>query len=94
MRNNDTNGAKISMKDNPNKVSEFFETDFGTRKISDQNFSKILAIPKGALTNCGCNLDEDVQVNVQLVQTGKEKFIKLVPVCGPKTQSKKKKEKK
>ena len=56
-------------------------TDFGERKVNTQNFSKTVVLPKQALSNCGCNLDEDVKVTVQLVQKGNEKFIKLIPVC-------------
>jgi len=55
--------------------------DFGLRKVNTQNFSKTVVLPKQALSNCGCNLDEDIKVNVQLVQRGSEKFIKLIPVC-------------
>lgn len=52
-------------------------TDFGTRAVSEQSYSKIVALPKQALTNCG----EDVRkVNVQLVQAGTQKFLKLTPV--------------
>ena len=56
-------------------------TDFGERKVNTQNFSKTVVLPKQALSNCGCNLDEDIKVNVQLVQRGSERFIKLIPVC-------------
>jgi len=56
-------------------IPEPMITDYGNRKISNQNFSKIIAIPKMALINCGI----ESQVNVKLVQTGKEKFIKLSP---------------
>jgi len=56
-------------------------TDFGFRQLNTQNFSKTVVLPKTALSNCGCNLDEDIKVNVQLVQRGREKFIKLIPVC-------------
>ncbi|SHO47078.1 hypothetical protein NSIN_30341 [Nitrosotalea sinensis] len=53
--------------------------DFGTRKISNQNFSKMIALPKTALANCSPN--EIAQVNVKLVQDKGEKYIKLTPVC-------------
>jgi len=56
-------------------------TDFGERKVNTQNFSKTVVLPKQALSNCGCNLDKDIKVIVQLVQRGNEKFIKLIPVC-------------
>ncbi len=69
-------------------------TDFGERKINTQNFSKTVVLPKTALANCGCNLDEDLKVNVQLVQNNGERFIKLVPVCNTQTENKKKKEEK
>lgn len=68
--------------------------DFGERKINSQNFSKTVVLPKTALTGCGCNLDEDLKVNVQLVQNNGERFIKLVPVCNIQTENKKKKEEK
>jgi len=55
-------------------------TDFGNRKVNTQNFSKTVVIPKTALENCQCG-EEITSVNVQLVQTNDEKFIKLVPVC-------------
>lgn len=59
------------------------ETDFGIRAISNQNFSKMVALPKTALKNCGCDMDKELKVSVQLVQNGDEKFIKLTPVCNP-----------
>ena len=50
--------------------------DFGNRKVSQQNFSKIVALPKTALDNCGITS----HVNVKLVQQDGEKFIKLTPI--------------
>lgn len=60
-------------------------TDFGTRAISSQNFSKIVTLPKTALTNCGI---ETTKVNVKLVQDNGEKYIKLTPVCQTKGKEK------
>ena len=51
--------------------------DFGIRKISNQNFSKIIAIPKQALENCQPNAD---RVNIKLVQESKERYLKLTPI--------------
>ena len=51
-------------------------TDFGTRKVSQQNFSKIVALPKTALENCGIT----THVNVKLVQWEDERFIQLTPI--------------
>ena len=59
--------------------SEQVIIDFGTRKICDQNFSKIICIPKDALVNCG----SPTKVNVKLVEENGKKFIMLIPV--PKT---------
>ena len=56
-------------------------TDFGSRKVNTQNFSKTVVLPKQALSNCGCNLKDDLKVVVQLVQRDGEKFIKLIPMC-------------
>ena len=56
--------------------SRILVTDFGERSIHDQNFSKIVALPKVALANCG-----DVsRVNVKLVQENGIKYLKLTPV--------------
>lgn len=52
-------------------------TDFGNRAVCKQNYSKMLALPKAALTNCGKDI---VKMNVQLVQAGTQKFLKLTPV--------------
>ncbi len=59
-----------------NSVSEPVITDFGLRKISQQNFSKIVALPKVALENCGITS----HVHVKLVQSKGEKFLTLSPV--------------
>ena len=57
-------------------------TDFGTRQLNKQNFSRTVVLPKTALMNCGCDLnDKDLKVNVSLVQKNDEKFIKVVPIC-------------
>ncbi|MCV0372455.1 MAG: hypothetical protein K5793_02760 [Nitrosarchaeum sp.] len=64
---------KIKTKD---MISEPVITDFGNRKVSQQNFSKIVALPKTALDNCGITS----QVNVKLVQWLDEKYIQLTPI--------------
>ena len=57
-------------------------TDFGSRQVNRQNFSRTVVLPKTALENCGCNLDDrDIKVNVSLVQKDDVKFIKLTPIC-------------
>ncbi len=55
-------------------------TDFGNRQLNKQNFSRTVVLPKTALKNCGCNLDEDCEVNVSLVQNNDERFLKITPV--------------
>ncbi len=55
-------------------------TDFGTRQLNKQNFSRTVVLPKTALKNCGCNPDDDCEVNVSLVQNGDEKFLKITPI--------------
>ena len=55
--------------------------DFGERKVNTQNFSRTVVLPKTALENCQPG-KEVTSVNIQLVQTNDEKFIKLIPVCG------------
>jgi len=53
-------------------------TDFGNRKVSKQNFSFIVALPRTALENAGITS----HVNVKLVQWENERFIQLTPVTG------------
>jgi len=77
------------MRNNKNHDKDEVSIDFGERKINSQNFSKTVVLPKTALTGCGCNLDEDLKVNVQLVQNNGEKFIKLIPVCNTQTEEQK-----
>ena len=72
------NMAKTNKKTMP-KVTVPMVTDFGDRTISSQNFSKIVTLPKTALTNCGA--EETTKVNVKLVQDNGEKYIKLTPIC-------------
>ncbi len=56
-------------------------TDFGDRQLNIQNFSRTVVLPKTALKNCGCDLnDKDIKVNVSLVQKNDERFIKVVPI--------------
>ncbi len=76
MRNTDHNGAKNTQKPLTSNNAILVETDFGTRTISDQNFSKIVALPKTALMNCG----NPVKVNVKLVQVAGARYIKLTPI--------------
>jgi hypothetical protein len=48
--------------------------DFGTRAIVNQNFSRLIALPKTALTNLGENI---AKVNVTLVQESENRYIKI-----------------
>jgi len=60
--------------------SESFETDFGDRKVSHINQSRMVAIPKMALKNC-CGTADDLTVSVSMIQKDGEKFLKLTPLC-------------
>ena len=73
------NGIRKSNNNSPAVI------DFGNRKISNQNFSKMVALPKDALRNCGNG--KAMSVNVKLVHDKGEKFLKLTPVCTPKEAS-------
>ena len=72
--------AKFLHKSKPKEESEIFETDFGERKVSHINQSRMIALPKMALLNA-CGTTDDLTMKVSLVQKGKEKFLKLVPIC-------------
>ncbi len=69
--------AKKQTKDNTSPMT----TDFGTRKIVGQNFSKMVSLPKTALKNLDTKA---TNLKVELVQEGGEKFIKLSPARGGK----------
>lgn len=68
---------KSSKKQTKVSRSESVSTDFGIRKISSQNFSKVIAIPKTAVENLGTR---SAKMKVELVQTKGGRFIKLTPV--------------
>ena len=71
------------------KKNAEIETDFGTRQLNQQNFSRTVVLPKTALQNCGCNLDDkNLKVNVTLVQKDDERFIKITPICETDTENK------
>lgn len=72
--------TRLPSKTKPNEESEFFETTFGDRKVSHINQSRMIAIPKMALQNA-CGTSDDLSMSVSLVQKGKEKFLKLTPIC-------------
>lgn len=57
--------------------SEPIIVDFNSRAICDQNFSKVIALPKTALANLGENI---TRVNVKLVQENGERYIKISPI--------------
>ena len=79
------NIQKEPNNDKPNVIK------FGKRSVSNQNFSKMVALPKTALANCNCDMDKDLQVEVELVTEGKEKYLKLTPVCEKQSENQKKK---
>ena len=69
-----------TLQKKPNEESEFIETEFGNRKVSHINQSRMIALPKMALQNA-CGTSDDLTMTISLVQRGKEKFLKLVPIC-------------
>jgi len=76
--------TRLSSKSKPKEESnDFFETDFGDRKVSHINQSRMIAIPKMALQNA-CGTTDGLSMNVSMVQNGKEKFLKLTPISEPK----------
>lgn len=66
-------------KNTPKSSTTQVSTDFGTRKISSQNFSKVISLPKTALDNLGTT---STNLKVELVQERGEKFLKLSPARG------------
>lgn len=75
MCNND-NSEKIQSKIKPE-----MEIEFGSRKLNTQNFSKTVVLPKDALVNCGCDMNNnDIVLDVRLVQENGQRYIKLTPV--------------
>ncbi|MCH7560337.1 MAG: hypothetical protein IIC67_03035 [Thaumarchaeota archaeon] len=80
MRKSEHNGGSSIKKQT--KISTPMVTDFGIRKISNQNFSKVITLPKTALENCGGIRTS--KFRVELVQEKGKRFIKLSPVRGGK----------
>lgn len=80
MRNSKHNDGKPINKQT--KTGTSMVTNFGIRKVSNQNFSKVIALPKTALANCG-----DLRTSkfkVELVQEKGKRFLKLSPAKGGK----------
>lgn len=80
MENNPENDAQ-NVKNHTQNGNKPMVTDFGTRTIHNQNFSKMVALPKTALENLGENISE---VDVSLVQENGIKYIRLTPNFGGK----------
>jgi hypothetical protein len=80
MRNSKHNDGKPINKQT--KIGTSMITDFGVRKISNQNFSKVIALPKTALANCGDTRTS--KFKVELVQEKGKRYIKLSPAKGDK----------
>ena len=79
---NRKNSGRKSTKNQTKVNTSPMVTNFGIRKISNQNFSKVIAIPKTALANCGSSRTS--KLKVELVQEKGQRFIKLTPVTGGK----------
>jgi len=77
-----TKSTRKSVKNNTKVNTNTMTTDFGERKIVGQNFSKMVSIPKTALTNLG----RSSSLKVELVQENGEKFLKLSPKNRGKTK--------
>jgi len=76
MQPNHNIGEQITKNHAQNSNVKSMVTDFGLRAISTQNFSKVVALPKTALANCG----EPTHVDVKLVQENGIKYLKLIPI--------------
>ncbi len=78
MKEKQTDCSKTTTKQNQNH-NDIVVTAFGKRAIVNQNFSKLIALPKTALENLGKDIK---QVSVELVQENSSKYIRLVPITG------------
>jgi hypothetical protein len=81
MEQNTQNDAQ-NVKNHAQNDNKPMVTEFGTRTVHNQNFSKMVALPKTALENLGENISE---VDVSLVQENGIKYIRLTPNLGGKT---------
>lgn len=71
------NMTKINKTYRPNSNPKPMVTQFGTRSVSEQNYSKIVCIPNQALINLG----NPKHLEVTLVMQNGEKFLKLSPIA-------------
>jgi hypothetical protein len=58
------------------KIDDVTIIDFKNRKVSNQNFSKVMTLPKTALDSCGITSE----VSVKLMAGKDGRYIKLSPV--------------
>lgn len=77
MQKSKKHGGNTTQKQIDN--SEPIVVGFGSRAVCDQNFSKVIALPKTALANLGDNI---ARVDVKLVQENGERYIKISPIKG------------
>ena len=53
-------------------------TDFGTRQLNKQNFSRTVTLPKAPLKNF--RGEEAKKIRIKFVKNDKEQFFKLTPI--------------
>jgi len=78
--NKSKSGTKNAKNTSKSGSTTQVTTDFGTRKITSQNFSRVISLPRTALDNLGTTTN----LKVELVQERGEKYLKLSPARGGK----------
>ncbi|MDE1769025.1 MAG: hypothetical protein KGI28_00545 [Thaumarchaeota archaeon] len=49
------------------------------RKHGD--YTRVIALDRKALENCGCDTDKTIKAKVELIKTRDDSFIKVSPFC-------------
>jgi len=82
----------IYVKTQSQKDSET-SIDFGTKTVRKHgDYTRVIALDRKMLENCGCNTDKTIKAKVELIKTDDDSFIKVSPFCVDETEAQTKEE--
>lgn len=56
--------------------------DFGIKKVRKHGeYTRVIALDRQALINCGCDPDAEIMAKVELVKRPDQDFLKVTPFC-------------
>ena len=61
--------------------------NFGIKTVRKHgDYTRVIALDRKMLENCGCNTDKNIKAKVELIKTGDDSFIKVSPFCETEAQ--------